>query len=640
MDLHPQDVLAADNMPYHESDLQRVEQVSETGNDFYGVSSAAGASSVPTAPPDVQESSRPRRSKKHSSLAMSGDFYVDACSDVPIPSTGDIGVPDIGGLPQDRDIPLFACLARSVRKPVDHRKPTDRQARAGPDAEKWSEARDKEMASLTAAGTFEEALPPPGFPVVPTKWVYVIKPDSGKYKARLVACGNRDPFEGETYAPTANKAIMWLMFAVSVVLRLFCKVVDVSSAFVAHEINRECYVRIEGKVYRLKKFLYGLIDSPKGFNDGMTAYVKSGGYSQSIFDPCLFYKWVSVTSFVYIMVHVDDFSIMGSTEEIVDEFIQFLEERYDITLKAFDQYLGMDVTNLPDGSRVFTRPKRLEMLFEKWLPAGDDIRIPDIPLDVEFETRRSKCSDPCVLADFQSLLGSLLHLIDVRPDICDSISRVSQSGKSPNAEDMKALQRVVRYLYGTKELGIVLRPGMDCGSQFLQLRAFADAAYACARDGRSKYSYCFDLVPVGSLEADVIPYDPGVQNSGMFYSKSRFATTTALSSTDAEHHAITECVKTVILFRGVLEELRLPQLRPTPVFNDNNSAITLGNQFSGNYSNIRYIMPRINWLIEQVKSGVCKMFHLGTEVLPADMETKILRNKDFKLKRDLRMGTV
>ena len=380
---------------------------------------------------------------------------------------------------------MFSCMAETKTASYDRAKPTHKQTLQGPDKDKWEEARAHEKEAHIKAGTFEEARCPKGVRPVPTKWVYVIKPDSGKYKARLVACGNRDPFEGDTYAPTANKAIMWLMFAVMVVLKLFCKVIDVSAAFVAHDITRECYVMVDGKTYRLKKFLYGLIDAPKGFNDGMSAYVRTGGYRQSIFDPCLFYKWVSVSSFVYVMVHVDDFAIMGTSEQTVDEFIAHMMRRYDITVKPFESYLGMEITTLADGSRLFRRPKRLQMLFDEWLPDPAAVRMPETPMDKRYGTNRDLTSPKCDRTKFQSLLGSLLHMVDVRPDIADAVSRVAQFTTEATEDDMEALRRVIRYIYGNRNLGILIRPGQSSGRIFLQLCAFADAAYACARDGRS-----------------------------------------------------------------------------------------------------------------------------------------------------------
>ena len=142
-------------------------------------------------------------------------------------------------------------------------------------------------------------------------------------------------------------------------------------------------------------------------------------------------------------------------------------------------------------------------------------------------------------------------------------------------------------------------------------------------------------MPVSFEEADPVMYDPEAGNSGMFYSKAKFATTVALSSTDAEHQSVVECVKTIILFRGVLEELHLAQLRPTPVFNDNKSQIILANQYSGRTKSLRYILPRISWLLSQVQQLKCRLYYTKTEDLTPDVGTKPLETRDFARKRTL-----
>ena len=59
----------------------------------------------------------------------------------------------------------------------------------------------------------------------------------GTYKARIVVCGNFDPFRGETYSPTALKSVMWLVLAIVVILGLHVQVFDISAAFVAEDIT-------------------------------------------------------------------------------------------------------------------------------------------------------------------------------------------------------------------------------------------------------------------------------------------------------------------------------------------------------------------------------------------------------------------
>ena len=118
---------------------------------------------------------------------------------------------------------------------------------------------------------------------------------------------------------------------------------------------------MDGVHYRLLKFLYGLKDAPKGFNDQMSAHVLRGGYSQSKHDQCLYYKWTNFYTFIYILVHVDDFYCAATTEELLQEFSIHLQSRYEITEKAELDYLGMDIKTTPDGTKYFSRPKQYQI---------------------------------------------------------------------------------------------------------------------------------------------------------------------------------------------------------------------------------------------------------------------------------------
>jgi hypothetical protein len=65
--------------------------------------------------------------------------------------------------------------------------------------------------------------------IVDTKWVYQLKDNGSRFKARVVARGDR---EGElpvaTYSPTSNKTVVWLLFSLWVILRLKARVIDIT----------------------------------------------------------------------------------------------------------------------------------------------------------------------------------------------------------------------------------------------------------------------------------------------------------------------------------------------------------------------------------------------------------------------------
>lgn len=73
---------------------------------------------------------------------------------------------------------------------------------------------------------------PKGERVYPIKRHCKIK-GNGEYKVRYVVLGNLDNFEGDTFAPTAAKKVIWLIFALSILLSLCQRFFDIKGAFMS-----------------------------------------------------------------------------------------------------------------------------------------------------------------------------------------------------------------------------------------------------------------------------------------------------------------------------------------------------------------------------------------------------------------------
>lgn len=61
------------------------------------------------------------------------------------------------------------------------------------------------------------------------------------------------------------------------------------------------------------------------------------------------------------------------------------------------------------------------------------------------------CSDAGI---FRSLIGRLLYVTHTRPDICFTINYLSRFMNQPHKNHFTAAKSVVRYIAGTKELGL------------------------------------------------------------------------------------------------------------------------------------------------------------------------------------------
>ena len=82
---------------------------------------------------------------------------------------------------------------------------------------------------------------------------------------------------------------------------------------------------------------------------------------------------------------------------------------------------------------------------------------------------------------FHKFVAKLLYLSKrVRPDISVAVSFLCTRVTKATAEDERKLDRVMKYLNGTKTAGVCLG-----GSEPLQVTAYIDASYGVHADGKS-----------------------------------------------------------------------------------------------------------------------------------------------------------
>ena len=69
--------------------------------------------------------------------------------------------------------------------------------------------------------------------------------------------------------------------------------------------------------------------------------------------------------------------------------------------------------------------------------------------------RQKERSVPKITFDYLSVVGSLLHISNcLRPDISYAVGNLARFAAAPGNAHVKAVRRVLQYLYRTKSLGI------------------------------------------------------------------------------------------------------------------------------------------------------------------------------------------
>ena len=104
-----------------------------------------------------------------------------------------------------------------------------------------------------------------------------------------------------------------------------------------------------GKVYKLRRTLYGLHQGPRNFFLHLKSKLEAVGFEQaSEIDPCLF-----ISDKVICLVYVDDTLLYARTQQDIDDVLYKLVEEQKMALEVEDSvagFLGVLIQTLPDGS--------------------------------------------------------------------------------------------------------------------------------------------------------------------------------------------------------------------------------------------------------------------------------------------------
>ena len=244
--------------------------------------------------------------------------------------------------------PLFLKL-KVKAKASKHDNPSWKQAMGGQFAAEFWKAAVKEYQTLKGMDAWEVVDCPLHTKVLDIIWAFKIKhfPDGliKGFKGCICARGDQQ-VEGvdffETYAPVVQWTTIHLMLFHEVLLGLKLKQGDVTAAFLHAMLGLDDYVycemllgfKIQGKVLKLKKTLYGLRQSPRAFWKYLVARMEMCGMKQSKLDPCLF-----VGTKVIAISYVDDLIFWSQDEQDI----------HAVAMKLRD--VGIDLEQETDAAR-------------------------------------------------------------------------------------------------------------------------------------------------------------------------------------------------------------------------------------------------------------------------------------------------
>jgi hypothetical protein len=365
-----------------------------------------------------------------------------------------------------------------------------------------------------------------------------------------------------------------------------------------------------GRVYRLRKAMYGLKQAPLLWNADLGEHLREHGYQASTSDPSLFMQQGQAGR-TFIPVWVDDLLVISETEQGVKAVKEVLGSKYAIKdLGEVKTYLGMQVQrDRAAGWMQLSLTKYIRELAERFagLLAGTKKAATPMAPDILHRIRGeqedwSQDEVPKVQrTEFLSVIGSLMFAATTcRPDLCFTVSTLAQASADPRRIHMTAAVRALRYLIDTKHF--VLRYDRRMGAEVV---GYSDADWASEADAKSRAAFVFKL------------------GGGVFGWASRKLQSISTSTTVAEYKALSEAAKEAVWLKQLLEEIGQGQ-DAIVLHCDNQSSIKLSCKLSRLNQKIKHLKVAWHFIKQAVEDGDVQVDFVRSAQQDADMLTKAL----------------
>lgn len=433
-----------------------------------------------------------------------------------------------------------------------------REAVESDDAGKWKQAMKKEFDSLNQSKTWQLIKRPENKPVLNTKWVYRVK-SNDLHKARLVVKGYEQIDCQETiYAPVAKMATLRSLLAMSCSKGYEIHHLDVQTAFLNSPVKSEIYVeQPEGckigsndDVYRLKRSLYGLKESPRNWYDHFNEFIVGLGFRRSNYDPCMY---INDKCHVFCIIFVDDVLLSGENAQIRRVKDLFLKRFQMTDFGKVSCYLGIEIKFKENEKELTLSQKRyIEDLAYKYNVETANVKY--TPMEQNLKLVKG---EPNESLNYRNLIGALLYIAQgTRPDINFSVNYLSRFQNCSTREHFKLAERILIYLFHTRDKVLNYR----CNGEDL-LDSYVDSDWANDDDCKSTTGFVIRIF------GNPITWKIIKQKN------------VARASTHAEYYAIADALQELIFIKGVISDFNVDKnlLLKTKVYEDNTGAIALAN---------------------------------------------------------------
>jgi hypothetical protein len=225
---------------------------------------------------------------------------------------------------------------------------------------------------------------------------------------------------------------------------------DMKTAFLHGDLEDQIYMEQpkgfsqlgqEHLVYKLKKSLYGLKQSPRQWYKRFDSYMIKIGYKRCEYDCCVYVRSLDDDSFIFLLLYVDDMLIAVKSIVEVNKLKVLLSREFDMKdLGAAKKILGMEICRDRDAKILWlSQGGYVKKVLERF--SMENTKPISTPLVNHFHLSTSQCAKTIEEAEdmskvpYASAVGCLMYaMVCTRPDLADTVSVVSKYMANPRKQ--------------------------------------------------------------------------------------------------------------------------------------------------------------------------------------------------------------
>jgi len=267
-------------------------------------------------------------------------------------------------------------------------------------------------------------------------------------------------------------------------------------------------------------------------------------------------------------------------------------------LGIMNYFLGMEIHQCSLGIFVSQKKYVVDILKRFKLESCKEVATPLAQNEKISKNDGEQLEEPSA---YRSLVGSLLYLTATKPDLMFPAGLLSRFMSSPSNVHMGVAKRVLKYIRGTADLGILYSK-----SRGVKLSGYADSDWAGSVDDmKSTSGYVFTI------------------GSGAICWNAKKQEVVAQSTAEAEYISPAAAANQAIWLNKLLADLGQGQSSPTELYCDNKSTIAIA-QNPVQHGRTKHINVKFHSIREVEKNLLVKLHYCPTEIQLADIMTKAL----------------